>query len=156
MAWDISSRGGGSSESESDHSISVFVSLFFGKKLTSGLRFIGRKIYQITSKIKIKMFFLFLKNHCSAGTQSRWNAVEMNGFGFFECCDCRDGKSFVKEHRGNDTANLLRESPRDPGICGVGINFRADKSGALLVSSLIPGGENIIKTALCELKSGRY
>ena len=61
--------------------------------------------------------------------------------GFFECCDCRDGKGFVvRDFRGPDGNHLVRDSPRDPGICGVGINFRADKSGALLVSSLIPGG----------------
>ena len=31
-------------------------------------------------------------------------------------------------------------SPRDQSLCGVGINFRADTTGALFVSSLTPGG----------------
>mmetsp|Transcript_27323 Transcript_27323/g.55839 ORF Transcript_27323/g.55839 Transcript_27323/m.55839 type:complete len:133 (+) Transcript_27323:209-607(+) len=47
---------------------------------------------------------------------------------FFVCCGRRDVETIPKGQYSPST------------MCGVGINFRADKTGALCVSSLIPGG----------------
>eukprot|EP00802_Teleaulax_amphioxeia_P026006 Tamp_26979.p1 GENE.Tamp_26979~~Tamp_26979.p1 ORF type:complete len:148 (+),score=29.24 Tamp_26979:117-560(+) len=51
------------------------------------------------------------------------------------CCERRDF-----EPRGDGQAEETPNFPPASQVCGVGINFRADKSGALFVSSLIPGG----------------
>ena len=55
----------------------------------------------------------------------------------FLCCERRNGEDA-------DEGNGAEEVPVSQATCGVGINFRADKSGALFVSSLIPGGANPI------------
>mmetsp|Transcript_14129 Transcript_14129/g.22465 ORF Transcript_14129/g.22465 Transcript_14129/m.22465 type:complete len:132 (-) Transcript_14129:373-768(-) len=54
---------------------------------------------------------------------------------FTSCCDCREGSERLPGARG---AMGLAGQPES--LCGIGINFRADRTGALLVSSLIDGG----------------
>jgi len=55
---------------------------------------------------------------------------------FGSCCENRDLKN-PDMQRGERPPTDDME-PR--AVCGVGINFRADKTGALFVSSLIPDG----------------
>mmetsp|Transcript_20763 Transcript_20763/g.49269 ORF Transcript_20763/g.49269 Transcript_20763/m.49269 type:complete len:138 (+) Transcript_20763:159-572(+) len=52
----------------------------------------------------------------------------------FACCDRRQDNLVTTESGGVKTISGASQ------LCGVGINFRADKTGALCVSSLIPGG----------------
>mmetsp|Transcript_3871 Transcript_3871/g.9583 ORF Transcript_3871/g.9583 Transcript_3871/m.9583 type:complete len:137 (+) Transcript_3871:118-528(+) len=55
------------------------------------------------------------------------------------CCDCRSDKdretTTQQQGLGANGLSFTKKS-----LCGIGINFRADSTGALLVSSLIPGG----------------
>ncbi len=65
--------------------------------------------------------------------------------GLLECCDGRKGKSFADQKRrvpdeGIPSACINCSS--EEMVCGVGINFRADKSGALVVLSLMPQGND--------------
>ena len=59
----------------------------------------------------------------------------LNAMSLFSCCDCREG-SELRHARGSQ--NAIQGQPES--LCGIGINFRADRTGALLVSSLIEGG----------------
>ncbi|EKX37972.1 hypothetical protein GUITHDRAFT_154836, partial [Guillardia theta CCMP2712] len=54
------------------------------------------------------------------------------------CCDCRSDKDrepASQQQLGTNTLSFTKKN-----LCGIGVNFRADSTGALLVSSLIPGG----------------
>ena len=61
----------------------------------------------------------------------------LNAMSLFSCCDCREG-SELRHARGSRGQNAIQGQPES--LCGIGINFRADRTGALLVSSLIEGG----------------
>ena len=65
----------------------------------------------------------------------------------FTCCESREGKSFsirLSESESNrDVATVDSTdmgSPYKKNKCGVGINFQGDKTGALVVRSLVPEG----------------
>mmetsp|Transcript_19108 Transcript_19108/g.62993 ORF Transcript_19108/g.62993 Transcript_19108/m.62993 type:complete len:181 (-) Transcript_19108:976-1518(-) len=53
----------------------------------------------------------------------------------FECCGCRGKPQTV---RRTETPNL--QSVHDGSQCGIGVVFRMDTHGALVVDSLVPGG----------------
>mmetsp|Transcript_27304 Transcript_27304/g.54947 ORF Transcript_27304/g.54947 Transcript_27304/m.54947 type:complete len:135 (+) Transcript_27304:92-496(+) len=56
----------------------------------------------------------------------------------FACCDCRDGSRADEKPTGN--IRSVGQNGAPTSLCGIGVNFRADGTGALLVASLIPGG----------------
>eukprot|EP00802_Teleaulax_amphioxeia_P028684 Tamp_30461.p2 GENE.Tamp_30461~~Tamp_30461.p2 ORF type:complete len:129 (+),score=10.23 Tamp_30461:125-511(+) len=53
---------------------------------------------------------------------------------FFSCCDCREGSERMIP------GSVVGATGQPEALCGIGVNFRADRTGALLVSSLIEGG----------------
>eukprot|EP00286_Rhodomonas_abbreviata_P009472 CAMPEP_0181330428 /NCGR_PEP_ID=MMETSP1101-20121128/23895_1 /TAXON_ID=46948 /ORGANISM="Rhodomonas abbreviata, Strain Caron Lab Isolate" /LENGTH=169 /DNA_ID=CAMNT_0023439685 /DNA_START=24 /DNA_END=530 /DNA_ORIENTATION=- len=55
----------------------------------------------------------------------------------FACCDCRDGS---QKDRPAGVIKTVGQNASPSSLCGIGVNFRADGTGALLVASLIPGG----------------
>lgn len=59
---------------------------------------------------------------------------------WFGCCESRDNPFAVQNRQTADKPPSEQRDIERRAVCGVGINFRADKSGALFVSSLIPDG----------------
>mmetsp|Transcript_17509 Transcript_17509/g.44251 ORF Transcript_17509/g.44251 Transcript_17509/m.44251 type:complete len:154 (+) Transcript_17509:224-685(+) len=58
----------------------------------------------------------------------------------FACCDCRQDRMHTPGYSMNGGSRLERVSSAPVNVCGVGINFRADKTGALVVNSVVPDG----------------
>ncbi len=65
----------------------------------------------------------------------------------FVCCENRAGKSssnqrILKEEKDNQNGFAKKDwiDPTKSKLCGVGINFQVDKTGALVIRSLIPEG----------------
>mmetsp|Transcript_32678 Transcript_32678/g.63841 ORF Transcript_32678/g.63841 Transcript_32678/m.63841 type:complete len:159 (-) Transcript_32678:634-1110(-) len=58
----------------------------------------------------------------------------------FGCCDCRQDRMHTPGYNVNGTSRLEKVASAPVNVCGVGINFRADKSGALVVNSVVPDG----------------
>mmetsp|Transcript_58356 Transcript_58356/g.143155 ORF Transcript_58356/g.143155 Transcript_58356/m.143155 type:complete len:140 (+) Transcript_58356:293-712(+) len=56
---------------------------------------------------------------------------------WFSCCESRDNPL---NQRGGAKPPDEPSDIEPRAVCGVGINFRADKNGALFVSSLVPDG----------------
>jgi hypothetical protein len=71
----------------------------------------------------------------------------MDDFAAFLCCNSRGGVFYSggreqKERTSRSGFNTpTRIDTNKSKTCGVGINFQSDKTGALVVSSLVPEGE---------------
>uniref|UniRef100_A0A6U4LMG1 PDZ domain-containing protein n=1 Tax=Hemiselmis andersenii TaxID=464988 RepID=A0A6U4LMG1_HEMAN len=58
----------------------------------------------------------------------------------FACCDCRQDRMHTPGYSINGGSRLEKVQNAPVNVCGVGINFRADKTGALVVNSVVQDG----------------